>query len=133
MSGLGDYSYLDLVAWLPSPWNVSPIVQEEIYPSLGEPVSWAGVSFPGIGRGPVTAPSVAIATQDQLRNLLSCLRPVSFAQEWVIVDDCSSDDTVEKAKGFGAREIVGDSGGSFHENKNVAIDEATGHWILSGC
>ncbi|CAB5158401.1 hypothetical protein D3OALGB2SA_5266 [Olavius algarvensis associated proteobacterium Delta 3] len=54
-----------------------------------------------------------------------------FADEIVIVDDCSSDDTVEKAKRAGARVLVRESGGSFHENKNLAIDEAKYEWILS--
>ena len=71
--------------------------------------------------------SVTIAAKNESANLAQCLSSVSFADEIVLVDDCSSDATVEKARQFGARVIVRDSKGSFHENKkNVAIKEAEG-------
>jgi glycosyltransferase involved in cell wall biosynthesis len=75
--------------------------------------------------------SVTLATKDESANLHTCLDSIAFADEIILVDDCSSDNTVEIARGFGARVIVRDSGGSFHENKNLAIDEASGDWILS--
>jgi glycosyltransferase involved in cell wall biosynthesis len=75
--------------------------------------------------------SVTLATKDESENLQACLDSIAFADEIILVDDCSSDDTVEIAGGFGARVIVRASGGSFHENKNLAIDEASGDWILS--
>ena len=75
--------------------------------------------------------SVTIATKDESENIINCLKSVSFADEVFIVDDCSRDDTVQKAKDFGARILIRESGGSFHENKNLAISEAHGDWILS--
>jgi glycosyltransferase involved in cell wall biosynthesis len=75
--------------------------------------------------------SVTIAAKNESANLAQCLSSVSFADEIVLVDDCSSDDTVEKARQFGARVIIRDSKGSFHENKNIGIKEADGEWILS--
>ncbi len=75
--------------------------------------------------------SVTLATKDESANLSTCLDSITFADEIILVDDCSSDNTVEIARDFGARVIVRDSGGSFHENKNLAIDEASGDWILS--
>jgi glycosyltransferase involved in cell wall biosynthesis len=75
--------------------------------------------------------SVTIAAKNESANLAQCLSSVAFADEIVFVDDCSSDDTKEKARSFGARIIVRDSKGSFHENKNLAIEEAEGEWILS--
>jgi glycosyltransferase involved in cell wall biosynthesis len=75
--------------------------------------------------------SVTIAAKNESENLLTCLKSVPFADEIVLVDDCSSDGTVEIAKRFRAKVIVRDSHGSFHENKNLAIDEASGDWILS--
>jgi glycosyltransferase involved in cell wall biosynthesis len=75
--------------------------------------------------------SVTIATKNEGENLLKCLSSVPFADEIVIVDDCSTDDTVVKARQHGAQIIVRDSEGSFHENKNLAIEQAKGDWILS--
>jgi glycosyltransferase involved in cell wall biosynthesis len=75
--------------------------------------------------------SVTIAAKNESANLAHCLRAVSFADEIVLVDDCSTDDTVETARRFGAKVIIRDSKGSFHENKNLGIKEADGEWILS--
>lgn len=75
--------------------------------------------------------SVTIATKNESEKIIQCMDSVSFADEIVIVDDCSSDDTVEKAKKAGARVIVRASGGNFHENKNLAIEEAKNEWVLS--
>ena len=75
--------------------------------------------------------SVTIATKEEASQLANCLGSVTFADEFVIVDDCSVDDTLQIAKNFGAKVISRDSRGSFHENKNLAIQEAKGDWILS--
>ena len=75
--------------------------------------------------------SITIATKNEDNNLIKCLASVPFADEVVIVDDCSTDDTVAKARQYGAQIIVRDSNGSFHENKNLAIETAKGDWILS--
>lgn len=75
--------------------------------------------------------TVTIATKDESESIISCLESASFADEILIVDDFSKDDTVEKAKAFGAKVLVRESGGSFHKNKNLAIEEASGDWILS--
>jgi glycosyltransferase involved in cell wall biosynthesis len=75
--------------------------------------------------------SVTIATKNEGENLINCLASLPFADEILIVDDCSTDDTVAKARQHGAQIIVRGSKGSFHENKNLAIETAKGDWILS--
>ena len=75
--------------------------------------------------------SVTIATKNEADNLPNCLASVDFADEIIVVDDCSKDNTVQIAKGFGAKVISRNSAGSFHENKNLAIEKAHGDWILS--
>jgi len=75
--------------------------------------------------------SVTIATKNEASNLPKCLNSVGFADEIVVVDDCSVDNTVQIAETFGAKVISRNSGGSFHENKNLAIESARGEWILS--
>jgi glycosyltransferase involved in cell wall biosynthesis len=79
----------------------------------------------------MTRLSVTIATKNEGENILKCLASVPFADEIVIIDDCSTDDTVAKARHQGAQIIVRDSKGSFHENKNLAIEQAKGDWILT--
>ena len=79
----------------------------------------------------MTRLTVTIATKNESANLPNCLASVDFADEIIVVDDCSTDDTVQIAKDFGTTVLSRNSGGSFHENKNQAIESAHGEWILS--
>lgn len=75
--------------------------------------------------------SVALATFNEERCLADCLNSVKeIADEIVVVDGSSSDKTVEVAKSFGAKVIVTDNKPIFHINKQQAIDECRGEWIL---
>jgi len=75
--------------------------------------------------------SVALATLNEERSLGNCLDSVKgLADEVVVVDGLSSDRTVEIAKFFGAKVIVTDNKPIFHINKQQAIDECQGEWIL---
>lgn len=75
--------------------------------------------------------SVALATYNEEENLARCLETVkNFADEIVIVDGTSTDRTVEIAKKYNARVIVRENPKIFHINKQIAIDECRGDWIL---
>lgn len=75
--------------------------------------------------------SVAIATFNEERCLKECLGSVKeLADEIVVVDGSSTDRTVEIAKSFGAKVILTDNKPIFHLNKQQAIDECKGEWIL---
>lgn len=75
--------------------------------------------------------SVALATFNEERALTDCLESVEdLADEIVVVDGSSRDKTVEIARSFGAKVIVTDNKPIFHINKQKAIDECKGEWIL---
>ncbi len=75
--------------------------------------------------------SVALATFNEEKNIKRCLESVrEIAEEIIIVDGTSSDKTVEIAKEFGAKILVKDNPSMFHINKQKAIDQANGDWIL---
>lgn len=75
--------------------------------------------------------SVVLATFNEEKNLPGCLDSIrSLADELVIVDGSSSDKTVEIAKKYDARVKVTTNKPNFHINKQMAIDLATGDWIL---
>ncbi len=75
--------------------------------------------------------SVALATFNEEANLGSCLESVKdLAEEIVVVDGSSSDRTVEIARSFGAKVTVAENEPIFHINKEKAIDECHGEWIL---
>lgn len=75
--------------------------------------------------------SVAIAVYNEANNLARCLESiVSWADEVVIVDGGSSDDTLNIARNFKARVIITDNPPIFHLNKQKAVDACSGEWIL---
>ena len=75
--------------------------------------------------------SVCLATINEELNIGRCLDSVkSIADEIVIVDGSSTDKTAEIAKKYGAKVIVTENHPIFHINKQRAMDEAKGEWIL---
>jgi glycosyltransferase involved in cell wall biosynthesis len=74
--------------------------------------------------------SVAIVTCNEERNLARTLASVSFANEIIVVDSGSQDRTVEIAESFGAQVFRREWPG-FAAQKNFAIQQCTGDWILS--
>lgn len=75
--------------------------------------------------------SVALATFNEENNIAACLDSVKgLADEIVVVDGSSTDRTVEIAKKYGAKVLITDNPPVFHLNKQKAIDEASGDWIL---
>ena len=74
--------------------------------------------------------SVAIITLNEEQNLARTLASVRWAEEIVVVDSGSTDRTVEIAHSFGARVIQREWPG-FALQKNFAIGECNGTWILS--
>ncbi len=75
--------------------------------------------------------SVALATFNEESNIGGCLDSIkNLAQEVVVVDGSSTDKTVEITRSFGAKVIVTTNKPLFHINKEQAIDECRGDWIL---
>lgn len=75
--------------------------------------------------------SVVLATYNEEKNLRACLESVrDIADEIVIVDGTSTDNTVKIAKEFGAKVKETTNKPNFHINKQMAIDMATCDWIL---
>jgi glycosyltransferase involved in cell wall biosynthesis len=75
--------------------------------------------------------SVVLATYNEEKNIARCLDAVKkWADEIVIVDGTSSDDTVKIAKKYGARVVTTTNKSNFHINKQMAMDAAKGQLIL---
>lgn len=75
--------------------------------------------------------SVAIATFNEEKNIGDCFKSIKdLADEIVMVDGSSTDRTEEIAKKFGAKVITTANKPMFHTNKNMAIDNCRGEWIL---
>jgi len=75
--------------------------------------------------------SVCIITRNEAANIVACLRSVSFADEVVVLDSGSTDETVALARAEGARVEVSAGWPGFGAQKNRVLDMARGEWILS--
>jgi glycosyltransferase involved in cell wall biosynthesis len=74
--------------------------------------------------------SCCIIARNEERGIRRCLESVSFADECVVVvDSRSSDATEEIARELGAR-VVGHPYQGNIEQKNFALTQVRGHWIL---
>jgi glycosyltransferase involved in cell wall biosynthesis len=74
--------------------------------------------------------TVTVITRNEAHNIAAAIQSVSWADEIVVVDSRSSDDTAAIARGAGARVDVRDWPG-FAAQKNHAASLASHDWILS--
>jgi glycosyltransferase involved in cell wall biosynthesis len=75
--------------------------------------------------------SIVIATYNEEANIGKCLETIkNLADEIVIVDGESQDQTRQIAKSFGARIIKTTNKPIFHINKQLGVEEARGRWVL---
>jgi glycosyltransferase involved in cell wall biosynthesis len=75
--------------------------------------------------------SVTVITLNEAGNIDACLQSVAWADDVVVVDSGSTDDTAERAARRGARVIRRSWPGNYADQKNFAAGEAAHDWILS--
>jgi len=75
--------------------------------------------------------SVIIITRNESANIVACLNSVSFADEVIVLDGQSTDDTASLAQQHGATVILSDTWEGFGHQKNKALAHATHDWVLS--
>ncbi|MFH1096144.1 MAG: glycosyltransferase family 2 protein [Candidatus Desantisbacteria bacterium] len=74
--------------------------------------------------------SVIIITHNEEKNILACLSSVKWANELLVVDAVSTDNTKKLAEEFGAKVFQAEWQG-YGKQKNYALSLANGDWILS--
>ena len=75
--------------------------------------------------------SVALAVYNEANNIGRCLMSIAdIADEIVVVDGGSNDETVARVEEYTSHILVTDNPPIFHINKQKALDMATGEWIL---
>lgn len=84
---------------------------------------------------PTSAPrarlSVILITKNESKHIGACLESVSFADEIIVVDSGSTDDTRDIAARLGAQVHETSDWPGFGPQKNRALDLATGDWVFS--
>ncbi len=75
--------------------------------------------------------SVVIATYNEEKNIERCLYSLKgFADEVIIIDGGSCDNTIEIAKKYNAHIFIKDNPPIFHINKQYGLNKAKNKWIL---
>ncbi|MBW1997080.1 MAG: glycosyltransferase family 2 protein [Deltaproteobacteria bacterium] len=74
--------------------------------------------------------SAVIITLNEEENIRRCLDSIGFTDEIILVDSGSEDNTLAIAREYPARIIFREMQG-FGEQKQFAVEQATGDWILS--
>lgn len=73
--------------------------------------------------------SVIVITRNEERNIAACLQSVAWADEIIVVDANSTDQTVPIARQFTTKIYVKEWLG-FAAAKNFALEQATNDWVL---
>lgn len=72
--------------------------------------------------------SVVLLTRNEVHNIEACLKSCSFADEWIVVDDGSSDGTVETAHNdLGRRSSLEVSAGTGRRRKILVLSRPQVH------
>ena len=75
--------------------------------------------------------SVIIITKNESHAIAECLQSVAWAEEIIVVDSGSTDDTVNISSQLGAKVTTTKDWPGFGEQKNRALAIATQPWVLS--
>lgn len=74
--------------------------------------------------------SVVIIAKNEERKIARCLESVKWANEIIVVDGFSTDKTAEIANSFNAKVIRHRFTGSFADDRNTGLENASNDWVL---
>lgn len=74
--------------------------------------------------------SVTVITRNEAARIARCLESVGWADERIVVDSESTDGTADVCRPLATKILVREFD-TFDRQKNFALDQATGDWILS--
>lgn len=71
-----------------------------------------------------------ILTKNEEKNIEACLKTLKWCNEVILIDDHSSDKTLELAKKLGAKIFERGLNNDFAGQRNFALRQAQGDWVL---
>jgi glycosyltransferase involved in cell wall biosynthesis len=75
--------------------------------------------------------SIVIITKNEENNISECLASIAWADEIIVVDNNSTDNTVAICRQFTDKILITKDWPGFGKQKNRALEQASGEWILS--
>ncbi len=75
--------------------------------------------------------SVVISAYNEEAKIKDCLESVNWADEIILIDNSSTDKTVEIAKKYTSKIFTRPNNPMLNVNKNYGFSKASGNWILS--
>jgi glycosyltransferase involved in cell wall biosynthesis len=74
--------------------------------------------------------SAVILTKNESKDIKKCLDSVKWCDETIVLDDNSSDKTLEIAKKYNARIFNTALKGNFSKQRNLGLSKALNEWVL---
>lgn len=74
--------------------------------------------------------SAVVLTKNEEKNLSDCLESIKWCDEIVIIDDNSTDKTIDIAKKFNAKIFTHSLDNNFASQRNFGLEKAQGDWVL---
>lgn len=74
--------------------------------------------------------SAVVLTKNEEQRIARCLESIRWADEIIVVDGMSTDNTQDICRSFGAKVIPHAFSGDFGVERNIGTEAATGEWIL---
>ncbi len=74
--------------------------------------------------------STIILTKNEQNMIANCIECLRWSKEIIVIDDGSTDDTVEIVKRLGVTVIAYEGENNFSAKRNIGYKHATGDWIL---
>lgn len=104
------------------------IISDSLLPA---PFVFTSLTTQQPNRRSLTKLSVIVITKNEASNIHDCLQSVAFADQVLVLDSGSTDDTVAIALEMGAQVHQSSEWPGFGAQKNRALQYATGQWVLS--
>ena len=74
--------------------------------------------------------TVIILAKNEEQHMKDCIASAQFADEVLLIDDGSTDKTVEIAESMGARVVHHAMNGDWSQQRRFAVEEARSEWIF---
>lgn len=74
--------------------------------------------------------SAVIITKNEEDKIKRCLDSINWVDEVIVVDDQSSDKTLDICREYNTKIIINKSNGNFRDQRNLGSDNAKNDWVL---